>query len=71
MKKIFISLACAVICCACDARHNNSVTNEQKDVQTEAVSEANDNQEGIAEGQIAPDFTLNDINGKPLALSGA
>ena len=69
MKKIFISLTCAVICCACDARHNNSVTNEQKDVQTEAVSEANDNQEGIAEGQIAPDFTLNDINGKPLALS--
>ena len=69
MKKIFISLACAVICCACDARHNNSTTDEQKDIQTEAVAEANDSQEGIADGQMAPDFTLNDINGKPLSLS--
>ena len=69
MKKIFISLACAVICCACDARHNNSVTEEQKDIQTEAVSEANDDQEGIADGQMAPDFTLKDINGNPLSLS--
>ena len=69
MKKIFISLACAVICCACDARHNKSVTNEQKDVQTEAVSEANNDQEGIAEGQMAPDFTLKDIDGKSLSLS--
>ena len=69
MKKIFISLACAVICCACDARHNNSAADEQKDIQTEAVSDANDNQEGIADGQMAPDFTLNDINGKPLSLS--
>ena len=40
MKKIFISLACAVICCACDARHNNSAADEQKDIQTEAVSDA-------------------------------
>ena len=69
MKKIFISLACAVICCACDARHNNSTTDGQKDIQTEAVAEANDSQEGIADGQMAPDFTLNDINGKPLSLS--
>lgn len=69
MKKIFISLACAVICCACDARHNNSVTNEQNDIQTEAVSEANNDQEGIAEGQMAPDFTLKDIDGKSLSLS--
>ena len=69
MKKIFISLACAVICCACDARHNNSVNEEQKDIQTEAVSEANDDQEGIADGQMAPDFTLKDINGNPLSLS--
>ena len=77
MKKIFISLACAVICCACDARHNNSATDEQKNIQTEAKADANteatanmnDGQEGVADGQIAPDFTLNDINGKPLALS--
>ena len=69
MKKIFISLACAVICCACDARHNNSATDEQKDVQTEAVSESNNDQEGVSENQMAPDFTLNDINGKPLSLS--
>ena len=69
MKKIFISLACAVICCACDARHNNSTTDGQNDIQTEAVSDANDNQEGIAEGQMAPDFTLKDIDGKSLSLS--
>ena len=77
MKKIFISLACAVICCACDARHNNSATDEQKNIQTEAKADANteatanmnDGQEGVADGQMAPDFTLNDINGKPLALS--
>jgi cytochrome oxidase Cu insertion factor (SCO1/SenC/PrrC family) len=69
MKKIFISLACAVICCACDARHNNSTTDGQKDIQTEAVSDANNDQEGVADGQMAPDFTLNDIYGKPLVLS--
>ena len=69
MKKIFISLACAVICCACDARHNNSTTDGQKDIQTEAVTDANNDQEGVADGQMAPDFTLNDINGKPLTLS--
>lgn len=69
MKKIFISLACAVICCACDARHNNSTTDGQKDIQTEAMSDTNNDQEGVADGQMAPDFTLNDIDGKPLALS--
>ena len=67
MKKIFISLACAVICCACDARRNNPVTDEPKNIQTEA--KADGVQESAADDQIAPDFTLNDINGKPLSLS--
>ena len=67
MKKIFISLACAVICCACDARHNNPVTDEAKNIQTEA--KADGVQESAADAQMAPDFTLNDINGKPLSLS--
>ena len=67
MKKIFISLACAVICCACDARHNNPVTDEAKNIQTEA--KADGVQESASDAQMAPDFTLNDINGKPLSLS--
>ena len=71
MKKIFISLACAVICCACNARHNNSTTDGQKDILTEAVSDANDGQEGVADGQMAPDFTLNDIDGKPLEVAAS
>ena len=77
MKKIFISLACAVICCACDARRNNTVTDEQKNIQTEAKADANteatanvnEARKSAADDQMAPDFTLNDINGKPLALS--
>lgn len=69
MRKLFISLACAAICCACDARHNNKVVTEQKNVPTEAVANTEDKNEGIEEGQMAPDFTLKDIKGKSLSLS--
>lgn len=69
MKKLFISLACAAICCACDARHNSNVVNEPNNALTETTAVTEDKNEGVAEGQMAPDFTLNDINGKPLALS--
>lgn len=68
MKKLIISLTCAAICCACEARHNKTAVGEQNTTQTTVIAEANDN-EGVDVGQIAPDFTLNDINGKPLALS--
>lgn len=69
MRKLFISLACAAICCACDARHNTNVVKEQKNAETEAVANTEDKNEGTEAGQMAPDFTLKDTNGKSLSLS--
>ena len=63
MKKILISLACAVICCACDARRNNAMTDGQKNIQTETTSDTNDVQEGVADGQMAGKYVLIDFWG--------
>ena len=68
MKKIILSIAMAVIAmsgCA-DNRHNNS--QETAVAETEDVSLTSDASTTTAEAE-APDFTLNDINGKPLTLS--
>jgi len=67
MKKIFLSIVMAVIAmsgCADNskkqqAESENTVT-ETVEVETAAVE---------ADGVEAPDFTLNDLNGKPLTLS--
>lgn len=69
MKKIafcMIMAAFAIAGCAADKVRGNSTAdnNEQAAETTPAATQQQQNAEGMA-----PDFTLNDINGKPLALS--
>ena len=61
MKKIFFTLVCAAVVCACDARHNNAAVNNSE---TTTRVEQDD-----TDAMMAPDFTLNDIYGMPLTLS--
>ena len=58
--------AFAIAGCAADKVRGNSTAdnNEQAAETTPAATQQQQNAEGMA-----PDFTLNDINGKPLALS--
>mgnify|MGYP002620772053 CR=1 FL=1 len=79
MKHLFLSALLAAICLtACkNAANNNDNTSEtntpENAVQTKDIPAPDNNPEamevGLPEGSVAPDFTLNDIDGKPLALS--
>lgn len=59
MKKLIFPLLLLVIS-ACSAKAGN---------QENAAPQAAEQQSAIVEGVKAPEFTLNDINGKPLSLS--
>ncbi len=67
MKKVFLSMMMAVITLSSCA--DNS---KKQQAEAEAPAEAPALQETAAveaDGVMAPDFTLNDLNGKPLTLS--
>lgn len=61
MKKIFFPLL-VLLFTACGAKASNQENNTQQAQSTEEVAI-------VQERVPAPDFTLNDINGKPLSLS--
>ena len=68
MKKAFLSLVLVAFAASCTADNKQHVKNDAKHEtevpinETEALTKQADTTE-------APDFTLNDINGKPLTLS--
>ncbi|MCM1509732.1 MAG: TlpA family protein disulfide reductase [Clostridium sp.] len=67
MKKTILTFACAAMFCACNAnsKQENAGTSSAPVEEQAAAS----SQEETGNAELAPDFTLNDINGKPLSLS--
>ena len=63
MKKSIFCLALVAITASCTAG------NKQQQVASDTLEEATVSQTVEASDQLAPDFTLNDIQGKPLTLS--
>ncbi|MBQ8968179.1 MAG: redoxin domain-containing protein [Bacteroidaceae bacterium] len=61
MKKIFIGILAGLLLSGC--------TQKEKAQETTQVPATEEQTEVAAEGQMAPDFTLNDPEGKPLSLS--
>jgi len=57
MKRTILSIMLAVVTLCATAQTS-------QDIENSATAQT----EGLAEGSAAPDFTLNDINGKPLSL---
>lgn len=72
MKKLFVSMALIAITASCTAAGNKQQTAAADTHEEQATAQqpaAQAQQEPEYEAVAAPDFTLNDINGKPLALS--
>ena len=67
MKKIFLSIVMAVIAMSGCADNSKKQQAEPESTVAEAVETETSAVE--ADGVEAPDFTLNDLNGKPLTLS--
>lgn len=69
MKKLFILLISAALVFACNNKSNNqqSEQNETADLPQSQEEQQTSAQPEI--GKVAPDFTLNDLDGKPLKLS--
>ena len=67
MKKIFLSIVMAVIAMSGCADNSKKQQAESENTVTETVEAETAAVE--ADGVEAPDFTLNDLNGKPLTLS--
>lgn len=66
MKKTILTFACAAIFCACSANSKSDKDNVAAPIETTATEAS---QSVADDSELAPDFTLNDINGKPLTLS--
>ena len=64
MKKIYLSLIMAVVAISGCADNSKKQQAEPEPIATETAEVA-----AVGDGIEAPDFTLNDINGKPLTLS--
>ena len=70
MKKIYILMTLFVIALVGCANNDNKTRSEaQEKAETTAIEELTPAVEEQVTSEVAPDFTLNDINGKPLALS--
>ena len=63
MKKSIFCLALVAVTASCTAG------NKQQQVASDTLEETTVSQTAEASEQLAPDFTLNDIHGKPLSLS--
>ncbi|NPD82126.1 TlpA family protein disulfide reductase [Prevotella sp. PINT] len=66
MRKTILTFACAAMFCACNANSNSDKGTNSAAVETQASQKAKAQAD---DATLAPDFTLNDIDGKPLALS--
>lgn len=70
MKKIYILMTLFVIALVGCANNDNKTRSEaQEKAETTAIEELTPAVEEQVTSEVAPDFTLNDINGKPLTLS--
>ena len=69
MKKIYIMVTLLVIALVGCTNNGKESTKAQEKTETVAVEEQVPAVEEQVTSEVAPDFTLNDINGKPLALS--
>ena len=70
MKKIYILMTLFVIALVGCANNDNKTRSEaQEKAETTAIEELTPAVEEQVTSEVAPDFTLNDINGKPLVLS--
>lgn len=69
MKKLIMTLAIAINCIGCINANQKQAT-ETNDSESDVIAaiESNSEEEGVNEGDTAPNFTLNDINGNPLSL---
>lgn len=67
MKKNLLSIVLAAALCACANSNKHQAAAEQPSA-PETTTEVTENP-AEQNAQAAPDFTLNDINGKPLSLS--
>lgn len=67
MKKILLSMTMAVVAISGCADNSKKQQAEPESIAAEAAAVETAPVE--ADGVMAPDFTLNDLNGKPLALS--
>jgi thiol-disulfide isomerase/thioredoxin len=67
MKKLLFSMALIAIAASCTAAGNKPQPTAADTRQETAAAEPQ--QQPEAGGPVAPDFTLNDIQGKPLSLS--
>jgi thiol-disulfide isomerase/thioredoxin len=68
MKKTILSILLATALCAC-AGNSNRQPAETAAATTEEKTDTASAEPAQEDGQSAPDFTLNDINGNPLSLS--
>lgn len=63
MKKILMMLCLALTTLSVQAQSNGQQTKEKREAAFKAAEEK------LQPGMMAPDFTLNDLDGKPLSLS--
>lgn len=68
MKKTILSILLATALCAC-AGNSNRQPAETAAATTEEKTDSASAEPSQEDGQSAPDFTLNDINGNSLSLS--
>lgn len=69
MKKIMVLMTMMVFVMASCTNNGKDSSKAQEKTETVAVEEQVPAVEEQVTSEVAPDFTLNDINGKPLALS--
>ena len=69
MKKIMVLMTMMVFVMASCTNNGKDSSKAQEKTETAAVEEQAPAVEEQVASEVAPDFTLNDINGKPLALS--
>ena len=69
MKKTILCITLAAALCACANNSSKQAPAEQPSAPEAATETAAEPVEADADAAPAPDFTLNDINGKPLSLS--
>lgn len=69
MKKIMVLMTMMVFVMASCTNNGKDSSKAQEKIETTAIEELTPAVEEQVTSEVAPDFTLNDINGKPLALS--
>ena len=68
-KNILITMLAAAVICGCAADKSKQQASAGHENDAVAESQVGEAANGEETGSLAPDFTLNDLNGKPLTLS--